>query len=119
MRRGSFSIQSAQGAEADVSIFVFPGAAGGLLENVNRWRGQIGLPPFEESHLAAETTQIKSESGLTLVTVDMTGPSGERILGAVLEHGSESWFFKIKGPDALVLSEKPAFLAFIKSVHQP
>jgi hypothetical protein len=119
MRRGSFNVPGEGGAAGDLSIFAFPGAAGGLLENVNRWRGQVGLAPIDANRLADEALQTKSDSGLDFTVVDMVGAQGDRILGAILTLGSDSWFFKLRGPDALVTKEKPAFLAFLKTVKAP
>jgi cysteinyl-tRNA synthetase len=40
--------------EAEVAVTVFPGTVGGLTANVNRWRGQIGLPPASEADIQAQ-----------------------------------------------------------------
>src|SRR3954468_24443237 len=45
MRKGSYAIKG-DGGEADLSITAFPGETGGLLANLNRWRGQVSLPPL-------------------------------------------------------------------------
>src|SRR5690606_18990816 len=37
----------------EVAITRFPGRVGGELANINRWRGQMGLPPVDESELEA------------------------------------------------------------------
>src|SRR6266853_1053843 len=44
-RVASFRVKNSDGKEADVSVVPLTGVAGGDLSNVNRWRGQIGLPP--------------------------------------------------------------------------
>ena len=44
MRKGSWSI-SGHEQYAEVSVLAFPGTVGGVTANINRWRGQIGLPP--------------------------------------------------------------------------
>lgn len=119
MRRGSFAIKGQGAEEADLSVFVFPGAAGGLLDNVNRWRGQIGLGPLDAAKLADECTSLKTSTGLDITVVDMTGSNQERILGAILPRGAESWFFKLKGPASLLGKEKNAFMEFLKSVKTP
>ena len=41
------------GGKIDISIVTFPGDGGNDLDNVNRWRQQIGLPPADESALSA------------------------------------------------------------------
>lgn len=117
MRRGSFSIKG-DGGDADLSITAFPGSTGGLLANVNRWRGQLGLAPLADADVAANTTSIDAGE-LHLTVVDFTGnASGKptRILGAIVPHGTDTWFFKLMGPDQLVANEKPAFLEFLKTI---
>ena len=118
MRRGSFSVKG-DGGEADLSITAFPGSTGGLLANINRWRGQLGLAPLGEGDIAASTSSLDADE-LHLTVVDFAGTaSGKptRILGAIVPHGSDTWFFKLMGPDALVTNEKPAFLEFLKTIQ--
>lgn len=118
MRRGSFDVPVDGGAVADLSISAFAGAAGGLLGNVNRWRGQVGLAPLPDSQLAANS-EIFNSNGLQFTIVDLAGQAGgapTRLLGAIAEYGGETWFFKLTGPDAGVAREKTAFLEFLHTV---
>src|SRR5882724_4414392 len=46
MRKGSYRVPGPDGTDADLSITAFPGDVGGRLANVNRWRGQLELPPL-------------------------------------------------------------------------
>jgi hypothetical protein len=121
MRKGSFTVTGADGAEADLSIISFPGAAGGLLENINRWRGQVQLPPFGPADLNTSATTLESNGHrFTVVDFAGAGPKGQtRILGAVLPLANETYFFKLMGPDALVEQQKPAFIDFLKTVKTP
>lgn len=48
MRIGSFSVQDGNNSSLDISVTAFPGDLGGLLPNVERWLGQIGLNPGKE-----------------------------------------------------------------------
>ena len=48
MRKGSYTI-TGEGGEADLAISAFPGDVGGELANLNRWRGQVQLPPVSEA----------------------------------------------------------------------
>src|SRR5512138_1304617 len=43
MRIASFRVKGADNKQADVGVFPLPGMAGGDLNNVNRWRSQVGL----------------------------------------------------------------------------
>ena len=122
MRRGSFTIRSESDATADLSIIAFPGAAGGLVENLNRWRGQVGLATLDAAQVTAQTTVVKPAAGLEFTVADLaaegSGPR-QRLLGAIANYGGETWFFKLIGPDALVARTKPAFLAFLNTVKAP
>lgn len=116
MRRGSYALPTEAG-ELDLSVFVFPGAAGGTLDNINRWRGQVGMPPITEAALADETYPIKSDTGVDILVVDIKGSGGDAIMGAIVVQGPQSWFFKLKGPAAGVQARKAEFTSFLKTVH--
>ena len=117
-RRGSFSIPGEGETKADLSIIAFPGDAGGLAANLNRWRGQIGLAALSTGEVQAGVEHVDTPT----FHVDLVDYLGEadgtptRILGAILEHGGESWFFKLMGPDAIVAGETEAFRNFIQTV---
>lgn len=116
MRKGSYGVKGEEG-EADMAITAFPGDVGGDLANLNRWRGQLSLPPVNQSEFAAATEHV-DHHGLHMTVVDLVG-SGEkpqRILGAMVPHSGATWFFKLTGPAALVAREKPAFTAFLATV---
>lgn len=118
MRQGSYDIPVKDGGVADLSISAFTGMAGGLTSNVNRWRGQVGLPPLPEDQIRAACETVTA-NGLQFTMIDLAGPAGgtpTRLLGAIAEFGSETWFFKLIGPDAGVAGEKPAFLEFLRTV---
>jgi hypothetical protein len=118
MRKGSFTVVGEAGATADLSITAFPGAVGGELANINRWRGQVGLPPITDADLATAATRFTANS-LPFTVVDLVSAdpaSPQRILGGMTPHEGAMWFFKLTGPDALVGKAKPAFLDFLKTV---
>ncbi len=118
MRKGSYAIKGA-GGEADLSITAFPGDTGGLLANINRWRGQISLPLLAPDQLEASIQHLDIGS-LHVDVVDFAGSANNtptRIIGAVVPNGSETWFFKLMGPDVLVTQEKTAFLEFLRTVR--
>ena len=47
MRIGSFAVKDGNDSSLDISVTAFPGDLGGLLPNVERWLGQIGLKPVK------------------------------------------------------------------------
>ena len=116
MRVATFLVPSGGGAPAEVSVTSFPGDAGGDLANVNRWRGQLGLPELSAAELSRESRRLSSPAGELLV-VDFAGaPEKGRMLGARLRHGGRSWFFKMTGAAPSVASAKPAFEGFLASL---
>jgi hypothetical protein len=118
MRKGSFTIGGAGDATADLSIISFPGDAGGLGPNLNRWRGQIGLAPLPPDAVNAAIDHVDTPY-FHADFVDFLGEADgqpTRIVGAILEHGGESWFFKLMGPAELVAAETANFRAFVGTV---
>lgn len=119
MRLASFRIVGVGGKTADVSVIALPGIAGGDLSNVNRWRGQVGLPAIRQDELSklAKPVVVGDSSG-TLFDLAGTAASGDatRVLAAILHRADAVWFFKMTGDDELAAKQKPAFIEFLKSV---
>ena len=122
MRKGSFTVKGESGgADADLSITAFPGDTGGLLANLNRWRGQLALPPLAAGELDGALQHFDG-AGLHFEVVDFVGTASgapTRIVGAVLSRPGETWFFKLMGPETLVAGQKEDFLNFLRSVKEP
>jgi len=115
-----FAVGGKDNAQAFVNVSMSAGMGGGLLANVNRWRGQLGLAPLTETDLAAQTRTLALPNGSATV-VEMSGTdarSGQptRLLGAIVPHGSDTWFYKLMGPEQLVQGQKDAFDKFVQSV---
>jgi hypothetical protein len=100
---------------AEITIIPLAGDGGGLLNNVNRWRDQIGLPAMTAAELQKDGKMLESKAG-AIVYVDLTGPKGRTLSGTLL-HGGRSWFVKMTGPADLVGQQQPAFEDFLKSLR--
>jgi hypothetical protein len=123
MRVGSYIVRGENGKKAEVSIIPLPNRGGRELDNVNRWRSQVGLKGVTEEQLTKEAVTIEIERAPARF-YEMAGPSVEtdeptRILGAIQDRGGTGWYFKIVGDDKLVAAQKPAFLKFLKEYHAP
>ena len=98
MRLGSFKAEGPNAASADISVIAFPGEAGGLLSNINRWRGQLQLPPLDENQLS-QSVQRTEVSNVPTYLVDFqtaeNAAKPSRILGAVLQTADRAWFVKM------------------------
>jgi hypothetical protein len=120
MRVASFKIQGQNGKLADVSVVPLPGMPGTDDANVNRWRGQVGLPPVSPEELKTSGENVEA-AGQPAQLYDIAGQNpdtGEaaRILGVIQHRADAVWFFKMTGDAGLVEQQKPAFIAFLKSV---
>jgi hypothetical protein len=122
MRIASYSITAPDGRTADASVVPLGPTAGSELDNVNRWRGQLGLGSVTDAELSG-LTQAVPIGGATGKLYDLVGEKPTldekykaRTLAAVLSVGSATVFFKLTGEDALVAENKPKFLAWLKSV---
>jgi hypothetical protein len=124
MRLATFSIPGAAGERpADLSISSLGGAGGGLLANVNRWRGQLGLSVWTQEDVDSQGKSIEI-SGVRGTVVEFLGDKslqGEarktRILGALIPRGNQTWFFKLSGDDAVVARERENFMGFVQSLR--
>lgn len=102
------------------SIKITVSSAGGdLLSNVNRWRGQVGLPAVSQADFNKELKQLPVAGGQGNY-VELVGPESasprQAILGVILPVGNSSWFFKLQGDATLALKEKSHFEEFVQSV---
>jgi hypothetical protein len=106
------------GGKIDVSVVVLPGAAGGELANVNRWRGQIGLAPLDEAALIAARRPLSTKAGrLAVYDFSSDGAGGGRMVAALVEVGGNTWFLKMTGDAAPVAGARPAFLSLLESLR--
>jgi hypothetical protein len=105
------------GEKAEITITFLPGRGGDPVLNVNRWRGQIQLPPIDGKEVYKGLTPLEV-NGLPAAMADLANPQApapNRILGVMIETPAAMWFLKMRGPDALVGRQKSNFEAFTRS----
>jgi hypothetical protein len=117
-----YVIQTGENAVAVVNVSMLDGDGGGLLPNVNRWRGQLGLPPITEAELAALPTF--DANGAKAVVADYTGtdPKSQksaRLVGVVVPRNGQTWFYKLMGDVNVVGAQKDALIQFVQSAKYP
>src|ERR1019366_7968931 len=104
-----------------VSVIPLAGLPGSDEANVNRWRGQVGLSPMSPDELKKSAESVEA-GGQPAQLYDIAGQnqgSGDatRILGVIQHRAGAVWFFKMTGDADLAEQQKPAFVAFLKSVE--
>lgn len=126
MAMASFDVPGRSGGTggsgaARVTVTSLTSQAGGVLPNINRWRGQVGLGPIQAIEDQPMTgIQIdQAPAGL----IDLVSPQGvsarfERMLIVLVPRPQENrtWFFKMTGPDDIVTQHKQDFVGFVESV---
>ena len=123
MRLASFLVKGEKGAMADISLIVLGGAAGGVLDNVNRWQSQLGQPDLTADELAQKAQHLKSPLG-EMTVVDVQGlPQGAdaakdgRIIAAIVSGDGMTLFFKMRGNAELVGAQKADFIQWVGTVR--
>jgi hypothetical protein len=107
----SFAADNAEGG-AKVTASSLLGDGGGMLANINRWRGQVGLP--EIGDLSQQPLETVGQ-GSTLV--DLTNAAGtDRMLVAVISSPEATWFFKSRGTPKGVEAERNAFERMVRMI---
>ncbi len=118
MRKAAFEVASTAG-RVEITLIDLDRAAGDRLANINRWRGQVGLPPITEAELPKAITSV-SIAGQMGDFVELPGdPAAEKaqsILGVIFDRGEQTWFLKLQGSPELAVAEKEHFLAFASSL---
>lgn len=128
MRMAQFNIPG-PGGDAELVVFRFPGGAGGVTANIDRWKSQFSPNEGESVEDMASSTSF--EVGQYKVTsVDIRGhyvasmqpgqpgnfdKPDHRMLGAIIEGSGDAFFLKGVGPaKTLAVWEEP-FTSMLKS----
>ena len=113
MRIGNYTVSGEKGEALDFSITSFPGDVGGILANVNRWLGQVGMDATDEAGLSqylSDRTIDQKPGKLVIAESDE-----QALYAAILFHRGRSWFLKLMGDVELARAEKENFLGLIDS----
>lgn len=100
--------------EASILVTVTP-AAGDRLANVNRWRGQLKLPPLGKDELEAAAKKV-AVGPTTGEMFEMTN-DGRTILGVIVDDNGQTWFIKLAGDAGLAERERSHFVQFLQSLN--
>ena len=98
------------GGKAEVTVIALPGDVGGERANVNRWRGQLALPPIAEADLPAARASKHSRLGAHNKNNNTgTGTNKSRLVAGMISVSGTTWFFKLMGDAPAVAAARPAF----------
>jgi hypothetical protein len=117
---GGMRYATLNGPDVEVSVVVLPGTAGGELANVNRWRGQLGLPPMDEAAAAAQRKQVKTQAGpfaLYDFAAEGAGAKQTRMIAALSSASGNTWFFKMLGNARAVGAAQADFIRLVEGLR--
>ena len=79
-RFATLKLPGTGGAPVEATIIKLGAQAGSDLDNINRWRGQVGLGPITEKEMATATKEIEI-AGKKAIFADMVGPGAPKTGG--------------------------------------
>lgn len=110
--------------EGECYLSAMPGKAGGLEANVNRWRTQMGQPPYSADELTKLPKKPFLNRDSTFVKFDgdfkgvgaTEARKGYQLLGLVQEAPEFTLFVKMTGPKEVIEKNEAAFDQFCQSI---
>jgi len=111
------------GNAGECYVAVMPGAAGGRLENFNRWLAQMGEPPLVDTELELQPTVFLfgEEVPMLIAKGTYTGMGNESragsvMYGAISTVGDQSIFVKLIAPESMSSEQFRNFQQFCGSI---
>lgn len=126
-RKAAFEVRDGE-RKALVTVIDFRLDSGQMiadpLQNINQWRGAIGLEPLEKDSLESAVELIEVDGQPTTyakIQADPAKPEESKIdqatLAAMIKSGDRIWFFKMLGDRDLVAAQEDEFKTFLMSVR--
>jgi hypothetical protein len=120
MRKAAFAVEDGS-RSVSITVVVTEGAqAADIAANVNRWRGQVGLPPVDKEKVPAmvKPMEVGDTAGSFVEIVGPKEPAPQKaIYGAMAPREGKVWSVTMRGDAELAAREKDRFQAFVKSIQ--
>ncbi len=120
------TLNPTSGSEVECYVSVLPGAAGGVVDNVNRWLGQFAQAAVTQAEIDkwGKVRVLGRDAPIVEATGTFTGMGGgpkpgQSLLGTLVALGDRVVFIKMTGPQAQVQAERERFLTFCRSLSSP
>jgi len=115
MAVASFDVSVGE-VKSECVVSKFPGDVGGLVANINRWRGQVGLPSLGETEAIASAESMVTPFGKIYYLKLENASAQKAMLTAILPGDDFVVFVKMMPPIHLVSQLETSFLSFAKSI---
>lgn len=110
--------------QAECTLIVLSGDAGGLGANIVRWMEQVHIDPPPDYALRAYVDgldRLETEGGLAGVFIDfdefVEDPAALSTLAGIIERDRETMFVKLTGSKDLLARERDNFIQLYKSIR--
>lgn len=118
IRIGSFKFFGKSNNDAaDLSVVILSASGGGLVANINRWRGQLELNPLSDSQVMKEVISLKGKLGVFKTTFIKNTKSNNGILGAIFSTEEKTLFVKALGSLEVLKLNQEKFNDFVGSIN--
>ncbi|SIO06487.1 hypothetical protein SAMN05444166_2268 [Singulisphaera sp. GP187] len=130
MRRAQMSVAPVKGDDepAELVLFAFPGGAGGVDDNIKRWRTQFkeeggNLPKVDKKVVKGKNVEVTRVeiAGHYIAPLTPGSPQANdkpnfRLLGGIVQTGGTGYFLKLVGPDKTVTAATKGFDELLASM---
>ena len=118
MRLASFNVPLSNGVIGDFSLVQLGGGAGGVMANINRWRGQIGLGEAAPEEIGKNAHMHTTGQGMEYLHITLINDDnpGSAIIAGILERPGFTLFAKLSATKAGVLEAQNSFETFCNSI---
>lgn len=114
MRLATLVIDDESGP-VEVAISRFAGDVGGMLANVNRWRGQVGLPPVGQAELDGLLERFESP-GFEGALLHIEGERQHMLVASIYETAADrTWFVRVLEEPEIAERVKDEVFEFARS----
>ena len=116
MRLVSFDVPY-KGGMGDFSLIILSGDGGGIVPNINRWRGQLGLEPQLQHEIESSMVDQKGLLGMYKLINIMNNQDNSAFLAAIIPLGNQTLFAKLSINVSAIAEVEADFIEFCSSIH--
>ena len=116
MRLASFDVPY-KGGMGDLSLILLAGDGGGIVPNINRWRGQLSLEPQLQHEIENSMIDHEGELGGYKIINIVNNQDNSAFLAAIIPLGKQTLFAKLSIDVSGIAEVESDFVEFCSSIQ--
>ena len=112
MRMASYTIE-----ETSIDFYLISLTMGDVPSNVNRWRGQVGLPATSPEEIAGDLQTFEAHGRSVNYIEIYNEEGGKGIIAAIVDLSPKYWYFTAKGSVDELKANAADIENFLKSLQ--